>query len=138
MARGLRTIAPPGDWRSFPFAIPSGGDAKVIGTLYLINDTWAWCFSSEDNHLGDETNGSIIAAGKEVIFIYNAEKVELLKETGAAIAVGEKVYVHHVTKALSATNSANHTCIGTCVVNAAAAAALVIIDLKGDSMTDQA
>jgi predicted RecA/RadA family phage recombinase len=138
MAGELRTCAPEGSWSSFPYTVPSGA-TKVIGTLYLINDTWAVCFASEDNHLGDETDGDSIAAGKEVSMIYKAEKITVDKATGAAIAVGEKVYVAPTTKEVSATKDATYTtCIGIAVEPATSAATEVIIELNGDSMTDQA
>lgn len=139
MADFVRTCTPEGDIRTFEFTIPSGA-TKIIGTLYLINDTWAVVFASEDNHLGGEGVGDSIAAGKKVAMMYNCEKIMVAKAagTGTAIVVGEKVYVDHAVKDVYNTNAGDRTCIGICVWAAADAATEVMIDLKGDSMTDQA
>ena len=89
MADFVRTCTPEGDIRSFEYEVPSGA-TKVIGTLDLINDTWAIVFASEDNQLGGEGVGDSIAAGKAVTMIYNCEKIMVAKADGAgtAIAVG--------------------------------------------------
>lgn len=135
----LRTCTPEGDWRSFRSTVPSGA-TKVIGTMYLIQDTWAMAFASEDNSQGAEPVGTSIAAGKEVVFIYNAEKIMVAKAdgTGLVILVGDKVYLDHTTKELYVTNAAGRTCIGICTEDAIYSDTFVEIDLKGDSMTDQA
>ena len=139
MADFMRTCTPEGDYRSFEYTIESGV-TKIIGTLYIINDTWAITFASEDNHLGGESVGSIIVAGKKVTMIYNCEKIMVAKAAGSgtAISVGEKVYVDHAVKDVYNTNAVDRTCIGICVRCVGDDAEEVMIDLKGDSMTDQA
>ena len=135
----FRTCTPEGDWRSFRTTVPSGV-TKVIGTYYLINDTWAMCFASEDNFEGGEPVGTGIAAGKEVSMIYNAEKIMGPKsqDTGSAFLTGEFVYIDTTTKIIYNSNNAQRTCIGTCTEAASDSDDFVEFDLKGDSMTDQA
>ena len=135
----FRTCTPEGDWRSFKYTIPSGV-TKIIGTYYIINNTWGMVLASEDNFEGNEPVDTVIAAGKVISFIYNCEKILGPKstDTGSAITVGEFVYIDTTTKIIYGTNAAGRTCIGTCVENAADADAWVEFDLKGDSMTDQA
>jgi len=134
----LRTCTPEADWRTFKFTVPSGV-TKVIGTLYLINDTWAMVFASEDNLQGGEPVGTSIAAGKVVLAVYNAEKILVpkLSATGSAIEVGEKVYVSAAGNVSSTKDGTYDTCIGICTESALFDDTAVEIDLKGDSMTDQ-
>ena len=138
MGNFVRTETPDGDIRSFRYTNGSGV-SKLVGTLYLIHDTWAIAFASDLNHLGNEGFGATMGPGRQVTMLYNVEKVMVAKAAGSgtAIAVGEKVYVDHVVKDVYNTNAGDRTCIGICTEAAAAAATQVEIDLKGDSMTDQ-
>ena len=128
----IATETPDGDWRSFKHTIATG-ETFVVGTLYLINDTWGMAY---DYDFADAET----ITDDEVVLIYNCEKIWVDKGTdsGDTFNPGDKVYVHHTTKLVSDTNSANHTCIGICVHPAVASDTKVLIDLKGDSMTDQA
>lgn len=126
-------------YRSVVEEVPSGA-TKIIGTLYLINsDSWAVAFSSEDNSAGGEGVGDSIAAGKDVVLVYNCDKIMVAKAagTGTAISVLEKVYVDHAVKDVYNTNAGDRTCIGVATEPASDTATTVEIDLKGDSMTDQ-
>ena len=135
----FRTCTPEADWRSFRTEVPSGSTYE-IGQLQLVNDTWGQVLSSQDNSQGNEPVGTSIVAGKAVAFVYNAEKilVEKADGTGLVINEGDKVYVDHTTREVYNTNAANRTCIGICTEPATWDDDLVEIDLKGDSMTDQA
>lgn len=132
----FRTTTPQADWRSFRVPFSSDLQVIVVGQLYLVQDTWAMAFA------GNFANGETIDTDEqdEWVGIYNCEKllVDKSTETGSAFLVGDKVYVDHVNKTVHNTNAGGRTCIGTCTEAAADSDTVVEIDLKGDSMTDQA
>lgn len=129
-----RTATPMADWRTFRVPFSSDNDAVYVGTLYLVQETWCMAFS------GNFADTVLIAGQDEWVGLYNCEKVLVDKgtDTGSAFLVGDFVYVDHVTKLVHTTNAAGRTCIGTCTEPAADCDSRVEIDLKGDSMTDQA
>jgi predicted RecA/RadA family phage recombinase len=131
----FRTATPMADWRSFRVPFCTSTETVVVGTLYLVNDTWCMAFS------GDYADGETIETDEhdEWVGIYNCEKllVDKSTETGSAFLVGEKVYVDPATKLVHNANASGYVCIGICTEPADDDDERVEIDLKGDSMTDQ-
>jgi len=131
-----RTATPMADWRTFRVPFSSDNQLVYVGTLYLVQETWCMAFS------GNFADAELIDTDiqDEWVGLYNCEKllVDKSTETGSAFLVGDFVYVDHVTKLVHNTNAAGRTCIGICTEPAADDDVTVEIDLKGDSMTDQA
>jgi hypothetical protein len=135
----FRTATPMADWRSFVAPIISDDVDIIIGTLYLVQNTWGMAFNA--GPVGAYSVGDTIDTDvyDEYVLVYNAEKILVLKDTatGSGFEVGQKVYVNHVNSNVYNSNAVGRTCIGICTEAAADDDTTVEIDLKGDSMTDQ-
>lgn len=127
------------NYRSFLAPDVTTGQAGTIncGDLLLVEDTWGVAFNAT------VATGDAIPVGSSVVLIYNCDKIMVVKTAGqgTAIPCGEHVYVVPTTlEVYGAATKADpaDVCIGICTEPAVADDVLVEIDLKGDSMTDQA
>jgi len=109
-------IRNPETLRDIEFTAPTGGVTR--GVLYLVEDTWAVAYEDAD-------------AGDAVVGHYYCDKIVVAKTAGAAINVGDKVYLDSGTKSVSATQGTGDVAIGTCIEAAESADTTVMIDLDG-------
>ena len=127
------------NYRSFLVGNVTSGTlgTAICGWPLLSNATWGIAFNALT------PTDDAIAVDEEVVLIYNCDKIMVPKLTGAGTAwlVGQKVYVTPATLlcyAAAAKAAPTDVCIGIATMPQAAADDLGEIDLKGDSMTDQA
>lgn len=134
MANFLRTATPEGDWRSFRFTNLNTFDMGN-GLLYLQQETVGVPLVAQRLDANNCALPLVVPVNDEGVFIYHAEKIELLKvdESGHDFIPGDKVYWSGVAGAgVTPTYISGYYWIGICVWPSGAGETLVIIDLKGD------
>lgn len=111
----------------------------INGSPLVVNNVWGIAYDAS------VATGAVIPVGHTPVLIYNCDKIMVPKTVGGGLncVVGERFYLSNAAGFLlgySATVKANPAdiCIGFVTEAAAATDTLCEIDLKGDSMTDQA
>jgi predicted RecA/RadA family phage recombinase len=124
MPNALRTAVPAGDWRSLKFiaSVPivgiKDGEATGVSYLYNVNDTIGAALESG-------------AVGDSVVLIYQAEKI-LVPKKAVAMGLGQRVWWDPAVRDVTNVKANGLLWIGVVTENAAAADAVVEIDLHGN------
>lgn len=141
MPQFVRTLPPPGDFRSFKFTV-AVSESWENGKLYLVNETVGVLFIGDpiiDPITGMQAASQVKEYGDEGVLIYHCEKIMVYKENGSGLSSfnpGDAIY-------WSGTNGASvvdtwltgYYWIGICTRAATDVATTVEIDLKGDKAT---
>lgn len=131
----LKTATPMGKWCSFKFTHAESGVTYEEGKLYKIQDTIGVLLLDIQYGSQGEKLDKEITIGDDGVLIYNAEKINVYKETGTgnSFSPGDKVYWSDTQGAsVTPTHSSGYYWIGVCVKAAEEDDSLVMIDLKGD------
>jgi hypothetical protein len=137
----LRMLPTGGDYYEFKSNIPSGG-TRVIGNIYLVQDTYAVAFAAsvaaEQAASTTNTGGGIVGtsfnvAGTPIVYIYEAERIMLPKivATGEAFVVGDDVWLNLATLTVSPNFVTGRLWVGTAQKAATDTATRVLASFEG-------
>lgn len=137
----LRLVPYGGVYYEFKSEIPSGG-TRVIGNIYLVQDTYGVAFSAataaEMAAATIGVGGGIVGtafnvAGTPIVYIYEAEKIMLPKMvgTGEAFVVGDDVYLNLATLTVTPNFVSGRPWVGTAQKAATEAATRVLASWEG-------
>jgi len=137
----LRILPTGGTYKEFKSNIPSGG-TRVIGNIYLVQDTYAVAFAasvaaeqaaSTINVGGGIVGTSFAVAGTPIVYIYEAEKIMLPKKTatGEAFVVGDDVWLDTVNLNVTPNFVTGYLWVGTAQKAATDTATRVLCSFEG-------
>ncbi len=134
----LRCATPTMDWRSFRFTHAISGLTMTEALIYRIQETVGVLILPIQYGSQGEKSAKTIVEDDEGVLFYHAEKIMVYKyvRTGYSFLPGDKVYWSGIQGAsVTPIYQSGFYWIGICVRAASETATRVMIDLKGDKVS---